>query len=206
MRPEPKKGLVQADSWSHRAPWIAMAVVVLLMMLALQLQGRIWWCKWDTPIYIWSSDVWSKHNSQHFFDPYVFTHLLHGVMFYWLGRLLFQKRISFAWLLFTAVLAESVWETVENSKYIIDRYRETTASLEYTGDSIANSVGDVIACFAGFLIAFKLRLWKSIALFLLVEILLILTIKDSLLINIVMLIRPIEAIKVWQTGGQGFFW
>jgi hypothetical protein len=102
--------------------------------------------------------------------------------------------------LFSAVLAESAWEVLENSRYVIDRYREATASLEYTGDSIANSIGDVISCFTGFLIAFKLRFWKSIAFFLLVEIALILTIKDSLLINIIMLLYPIEALKVWQMG------
>ncbi len=181
-------------------PWVAMVVCVIAMMIVLDLNGRIWWCKWDSPIYLWSSDVWSKHNSQHLFDPYMFTHLLHGVAFYWLGRLLIRKRISFAWLLFTAVLVESAWEVIENSAFIINRYREATASLEYFGDSIMNSVGDVLACFAGFLIAFKLRLWKSLILFVIVEILLVITIKDSLLINILMLIYPIEAIKVWQVG------
>ncbi|NNE65073.1 MAG: DUF2585 family protein [Pyrinomonadaceae bacterium] len=201
MKPEPKKGLIQTDSWDHRMPWVAMGICLIAMAVILHFQGRLWWCRWDSPLYLWSSDVWSKHNSQHLFDPYMFTHLLHGVAFYWLGRLLFQKRISFAWLLFTAVLAESIWEVVENSAFIIDRYRESTASLEYFGDSILNSVGDVIACFTGFMIAFKLRLWKSLAFFVLVELILILTIKDSLLINIVMLIYPIEAIKVWQTGG-----
>ena len=178
-----------------------MGVVVIAMALILNFQGRIWICKWDSPFYLWSSDVWSKHNSQHLFDPYMFTHLLHGVAFYWLGRLIIQKRISFAWLLFTAIFLESIWEVVENSAVVIDRYREATASLEYFGDSILNSVGDVIACFAGFLIAFKLRLWKSLAFFLLVEIALILAIRDSLLINILMLIWPVEAIKVWQMGG-----
>jgi len=182
-------------------PWIAMFVCVALMVVTLHFQGRIWWCKWDWPIYLWSSDVWSKHNSQHLFDPYMFTHLLHGVALYWLGRLLFQKRISFAWLLFTAVLAESIWELVENSAMVIERYRSSTASLEYFGDSITNSIGDVISCIAGFLIAFKLRLWKSLAFFVLVEVILILTIRDSLLINIIMLLFPIDAIKIWQMSG-----
>ena len=201
MKPEPKKGLFQNDTWDHRLPWVLMGVVVIVMAVVLNFQGRIWVCKWDSPLYLWSSDVWSKHNSQHLFDPYMFTHLLHGVAFYWLGRLIIQKRISFAWLLFTAVFLESVWEVVENSAFVIDRYREATASLEYFGDSILNSVGDVIACLAGFLIAFKLRLWKSLAFFLIVEIALILAIRDSLLINILMLLWPIEAIKVWQMGG-----
>lgn len=201
MKQEPKKGIFQNDTWQHRMPWVAMVICVIAMMMVLHVNGRIWWCKWDSPFYIWSSDVWSRHNSQHLFDPYMFTHLLHGVAFYWLGRLLIQKRISFAWLLFTAVLVESAWEVIENSAFIINRYREATASLEYFGDSIMNSVGDVLACFVGFLIAFKLRLWKSLFFFVIVEIFLVLTIKDSLLINILMLIYPIEAIKAWQVGG-----
>lgn len=202
MKNPPAKGLFQNDSWQHRMPWFAMAFCVTSMIIILNFNGRLWWCRWDSPFYIWSSDVWSKHNSQHLFDPYVFTHLLHGVAFYWLGRLLLQKRISFAWLLCTAVFVESLWEVIENSAFVINRYREATASLEYFGDSIINSVGDVIACFAGFLLAVKLRLWKSLILFVLVELILILAIRDSLVINIIMLIYPIEAIKAWQTGGS----
>ncbi len=175
-----------------------MIAVIVLMAIVLAWQGRIWWCRWDTPIYLWSSDVWSKHNSQHLFDPYAFTHLLHGFMFFWLARLIFSHRIGFAWMLFTAVLGESAWEIFENSKYVIELYRTNTVSLEYFGDSIANSIGDVIACIIGFFVAYRLRVWRSIIVFLLIEAILILTIKDSLLINIIMLIHPIEAIKTWQ--------
>lgn len=180
-----------------------MLSAIVLMMILLASQGRIWWCKWDTPLYIWSSDVWSKHNSQHFFDPYFFTHILHGFLFYWLARLILNRRIAFAWMLLVAVIGECGWEVLENSKFVIDKYRENTASLQYTGDSIANSIGDVIACIAGFLIAYKLRVWRSIILFVIIEIVLIVTIRDSLLINIIMLIYPIEAIKIWQTSGIG---
>ncbi len=199
--PKNQKPLIQTDSWKYELPWILMVGVIILMALILASQGRIWWCRWDTPIYIWSSDVWSKHNSQHYLDPYVFTHVLHGFLFYWAAKLIFQKRISFAWLLLGATVGESAWEVVENSEYIIELYRANTASLEYVGDSIANSVGDVVACIVGFLIAYKLKVWRSILLFFIIEAILVLTIKDSLLINILMLIHPIEAIKVWQSGG-----
>lgn len=171
------------------------------MAIIRDAEGGIWWCKWDSPIYIWSSDIWSKHNSQHLFDPYAFTHVLHGFIFYWLARLIFRKRISFAWTLFAAVLGESIWELIENSRYVIELYRANTASLEYFGDSIANSIGDVIACFTGFYVAYRMQVWRSIIVFFLIEIILVLTIKDSLLINIIMLIHPIEAIKTWQMGG-----
>ena len=98
-------------------------------------------------------------------------------------------------------MIESSWEIAENSTYVINRYREVTISLDYFGDSIINSMSDIVCCATGFVIAYKLRFWKSLALFLATESVLIYWIHDSLLINIVMLIYPIEAIKVWQMGG-----
>ena len=194
------------DKKTDYLPWILMALVVLAMVLTLSIQGRIWWCKWDTPIYIATLQAWGTHTSQHFFDPYSWTHALHGFLFLWGLQLIFhnilKKKISFAWLLFFAILAEASWEILENSQFIIEKYREQTASLDYTGDSIANSIGDIIACAFGFVVAYKLQFRWALAVFLLVEIILILTIKDSLLINILMLIYPVEAIKIWQTSGQ----
>lgn len=187
-------------------PWILMGLVLIVMVLALWANGRIWWCRWDTPVYFATLDAWSKHTSQHFFDPYAATHVLHGFLFLWGLQIIFHKilskKISFAWLLFLAVFAEAAWEVLENSSYIINLYRENTASLDYFGDSIANSFGDIIACAVGFLIAYRLKFWLSLALFLALEIVLILTIRDSLLINIIMLIYPIDAIKIWQTSAQ----
>jgi len=183
-----------------------MFSVVALMCIVLSTQGRIWFCQWDSPLYLWSSDVWSKHNSQHLFDPYLFTHLLHGFIFLWGLQLvvhkIFGKKLSFAWLLFFAVFIEAIWEVVENSKYVIELYRANTASLDYFGDSVLNSFGDILACAVGFVIAYALKLRWAIVVFLLVEIALILTIKDSLLINILMLVYPLEAIKIWQTAGH----
>lgn len=180
-------------------------MILVVMVVSLSVQGRIWWCKWDTPLYFATLDAWSKHTSQHFFDPYAFTHILHGFLFLWALDLIVHKilgkKISFAWLLFIAVFAESAWEVLENSQTVIGRYREQTASLDYFGDSIANSLGDVVACAAGFILAYRLKFWLSLALFIIIEIILILTIHDSLLINIIMLIYPLEAIKIWQIGG-----
>lgn len=196
--------LLQHEKRTDYLPWILMALTVIVMCVVLATQGRLWWCRWDSPLFLWSGDVWSKHNSQHLFDPYLFTHLLHGFLFCWVLGLLFhkilRKNLSFAWLLMLSVLAEGIWEIVENSQYVIEIYRANTASLEYFGDSILNSFGDVLACAAGFVIAYNLRLRWSITLFLLVELVLVLTIKDSLLINIVMLIYPVDAIKAWQMG------
>jgi hypothetical protein len=118
-------------------------------------------------------------------------------MFLWLARLIFYK-LSAAWRFFIAIFVESAWEVLENTNYIIEKYRENTASLDYFGDSIFNSVGDVLACAAGIWIAFKLGWWKSLAFFLLTEIVLLLWIRDGLLLNILMLIYPLDSVKNWQ--------
>lgn len=189
------------ESRTDYLPWLLAIIIIAATVIVLYWQGRIWWCKWDAPYLLWSSDAWSKHSSQHLFDPYSFTHLLHGLLFYAASFLIFRRRLSLAWLLFITVFAESGWEILENSKAVIERYRTATFSLDYFGDSIVNSFGDILSCTAGFLVAHKLAFWRSLFLFALVEIILIFTIRDSLLINIIMLIHPIEAIKTWQTGG-----
>jgi hypothetical protein len=182
----------------HR-PWIAIAVVVIAAVVILNLEGRQWWCPaGDLPPWAW--DIWTQHNSQHLIDPYSFTHVLHGVLEFWILGLLFP-RLRPVWRLFVAALVESSWEVAENSSYFIARYREETISLNYFGDSIINSISDIICCATGFTIAYKLRFWWSMVLFVLTEVVLIVWIHDSLIINFIMLIRPIEAIKKWQMGG-----
>lgn len=177
-------------------PLIAVLTILILMIVVLRAEGRIWWCELgDYAPYV--NDAWSRHTSQHLFDPYSFTHILHGVLFCGLIALVFRKLAS-AWRFVVAVLAESAWEVLENSNQIIGHYRANTASLEYFGDSVFNSVGDVLACGLGFWIAYKLGWLRSIIFFLLTEIALIFWIHDSLLINILMLVYPVEWIKNWQ--------
>jgi hypothetical protein len=175
---------------------LAFAALVL-MIVVLRVQGRIGWCKFgDYAIYV--NEAWnSSHTSQHFLDPYTFTHILHGVMFFWLAGVLFSK-LSAGWRFLIAVGAEAAWEVLENSAYIIEKYRENTASLDYFGDSIFNSIGDVLACALGFWIALKLGWWKSLAFFLLTEIVLLWWIRDGLLLNILMLVYPLDAVRNWQ--------
>lgn len=174
---------------------IAVAVVIL------HWQGRVVWCQIGdySP---WSWDIWSPHTSQHIIDPYSFTHVFHGVIEFWLIGLVFRK-VPIAWRLLIAVMIESSWEILENSTFIIQRYRESTISLDYFGDSIINSIADILFCAVGFVIAYKLRFWRSLALFIITEIVLIIAIRDSLIINIIMLVYPIDAIKQWQLGGLG---
>jgi len=169
------------------------------MAVVLWLQGRIWWCKQgDWAIYI--NQAWgSSHTSQHLLDPYFLTHVLHGVGFFWITGLVMTK-FAVEWRFVAAVVLEACWELLENSNFIIEKYRQNTASFDYFGDSVVNSVGDVAACSLGFWAAVRLGMWKSLALFVTVELFLILWIRDSLLINIVMLVYPLDAIKHWQLG------
>jgi hypothetical protein len=191
--------LFRFDDKRDYFPFIAVGVVVIAAVVSLNLLGRVWWCQAGdyTP---WSWEIWTAHNSQHVIDPYSFTHVLHGVLEFWLIGLVFKK-MPMAWRFFLAVLIEGSWEVAENTNYIINRYREETISLDYFGDSIINSIADIICCASGFAIAYWIRFWRSAALFLLTEAILVLTIRDSLIINIVMLIYPLDAIKKWQIGG-----
>ena len=189
---------LQEDSLFTTKTLIACFAATLLAVVILHLNGRVWWCQAGdySP---WSWDIWSRHNSQHIVDPYSFTHILHGVLEFWLIGLVFKK-VPLAWRLVIAVMIEGSWEIIENSSFIINRYREATISLDYFGDSILNSISDIACCATGFVVAYKLRFWKSAALFIATEAILILTIRDSLIINIIMLFYPIEAIKLWQIG------
>jgi hypothetical protein len=133
------------------AAWLCIAAVLVLTVLLLRLEGRLWWCACRTPT-PFSVSVHSSHNSQHLLDPYSFSHLLHGVIFFWVLYLLFP-RVQFGWRLLIALVIEAGWEVMENSPLIIARYRAATASLGYSGDTIVNSTGDVLSCALGFFLA-----------------------------------------------------
>ncbi len=184
----------------QRRLWLSAAIVVLLVLTALQLnsQGRLWLCSCGE-LYLWAGDINSPHNSQHLLDPYSFTHLLHGLAFFWLLTLA-AGRLSPEWQVGLTVLMESIWEVVENSRFIIERYREATIALGYEGDTIVNSLSDIAICTGGFLLGVYLGLRRSIVLFAATEVVLAFWIRDGLWLNIVMLIYPFEAIKSWQMG------
>lgn len=179
-------------------PVSSIIICVLLMVIELYLQGRVWWCKVGD-LSPWSSDIWTAHNSQHFFDPYTFTHILHGVLYFWIIDLIFRE-MPLRWKFFLVVLVECAWELLENSNFVIERYRAATISLDYYGDSILNSLSDVLSCGFGAFLAYKLRFWRSLVYFMLTEIILLFWIRDNLTLNIIMLVYPIEAVKNWQIG------
>ena len=178
--------------------WPALAIVASFVATAilLRLEGRLWICSCGT-VRFWSGKVCSSDNSQHFLDPYSFTHVLHGFMFFWLITWL-APRLKASWQLALAVAVEALWEVFENTNFIIDRYRSETAALGYNGDTVVNSFGDILCCLVGFLIARRLGLRRSLIAFAALELILIVWIRDSLLLEILMLIVPIDAVRAWQ--------
>jgi hypothetical protein len=178
--------------------WATLAIVasVLATALLLRAEGRLWICACGN-IQVWSGQICSANNSQHFLDPYSFTHILHGFLFFWLIAGLLG-RVGASWQLALAIAIEGLWEVFENTNFIIERYRSETAALGYNGDTIVNSFGDILCCLIGFVIARRLGWRRSLIAFALLELVLIVWIKDSLLLEILMLVIPIDAIRSWQ--------
>ena len=175
-----------------------MVGVFLGMIVALRLQGRLWTCSCGY-VRLWAGNIYSADNSQHLFDPYTFTHVTHGFLLLGIVHLLFPM-LSEIWKFTVALSTEMLWEAIENTTVVIERYRSETVSIGYVGDTILNSVGDVLACVLGILIARRLGLTRTIALAALIELILLLTVRDNLLLNILMLVYPVEAIRAWQAG------
>lgn len=179
-------------------PLLAIGGALVAAMFQLRNQGRSWWCSCGQP-FLWAGDIWSSDNSQHLLDPYAFTHVLHGFVFFWLLSWLLP-RMPRLWQLSLAILLEALWEVFENTEFTIQRYREATAALGYFGDSVANSLGDVVTCGIGFWIAQRLGFLWSLLAFVAIELVLLIWIRDSLILEVLMLIYPIDAIKSWQVG------
>ena len=182
----------------RRWVWLSVAtgLVLLAMIVLLRVEGRRLLCACGH-FAVWVSDWCSSNTSQQLLDPYSFTHVLHGFLFFWLIALLF-KRMPRGWQFWLAMLLESAWEVFENTSFVINKYRTETAALGYTGDTIVNSLGDLTCALIGFVIARQLGVLRSLIVFVLLEAILIFWIHDSLLLQILMLVRPIEALKLWQ--------
>ncbi|MBX9587971.1 MAG: DUF2585 domain-containing protein [Hyphomonadaceae bacterium] len=162
--------------------------------------GRIPMCKCGT-IKLWHGGRGDSEMSQHLTDWYTYSHVLHGVIFYFLLWAIFRGRLSVAARLVIATLIEGAWEIFENTPFTINRYRTQTVSRDYFGDSIVNSVGDMLAMVVGFLISARLPPWVTVFLLIATELVLLYLIRDNLLLNIIMLIYPLEWIKQWQSAG-----
>lgn len=185
------------------AAYAAVAVGVIVALAAtLLLMGRVPWCECGV-VKLWHGQVISPENSQHIADWYSPSHMIHGILFY-AGLTFIARRVAFdmpvAARFIGAVAIESAWEIFENTSFVINRYREATIALDYFGDSVLNSVSDVLFMSLGFGLAARLPIWVTVALILGMEIFVGFFIRDNLALNVIMLLYPVEAIKTWQMG------
>ena len=196
--------------WPLRiSKYSALIALILFAGFALILlaMGRPAICSCGT-VKLWHGIVQSSENSQHIADWYSMSHIIHGLIFFGIGRLLrkrFPKLLPLGVILCMSILVEGAWEVLENSPVIIDRYREATISYGYEGDSIINSMADIAWMIFGFFLASRLP-WKvTLTIALIFELFTGYMIRDNLALNILMLAVPIEAVKDWQAAGSGYW-
>lgn len=185
-----------------RSKRAAVAAIVLLAATALllYLMGRPPICTCGA-IDLWVGEPNSSRTSQMLSDWYSPSHIVHGFLFF-AGLWLVGRRWPLERRFLVALAIEAAWEIVENTPLIINRYREETAALGYTGDSVLNSMSDIAMMIGGFLVARRLPVWASVAIVLVLELVPLFVIRDNLTLNVWMLLAPNEALKAWQSGGS----
>ena len=187
-----------AEAVSLRAYLLIGAGIIVVQGLVLLAMGQPPICACGT-VQLWHGLASSPETSQHLTDWYTYSHVLHGFGFYLLLWLVFP-RAPLGLRLALALGLEAGWEVLENTPFIIDRYREQALAQGYFGDSIVNSASDTLAVAFGFLLAWRLPVWAAIVLVIGVELFLVFLIRDNLTLNIIQLIYPSEIISGWQTG------
>jgi hypothetical protein len=183
---------------TRRTAIAAFALIALAASIELAM-GRYPICTCGR-VTLWVGARDSPQTSQMLTDWYSLSHIVHGLIFYALLWLLF-RRSPVQWRFLAAVAIEAVWEVIENTPMVIDRYRATTAALGYSGDSVVNSVSDMLMMCLGFLLARRLPVWASVALLVALELIPLAVIRDNLALNILNLIAPNAAVAAWQARG-----
>ncbi len=176
--------------------WAAVAVAIAAILILIAI-GRPPICTCGT-IELWGAS--GPEQSQMLADWYSASHLVHGFLFFGALWLAAGKQISVGWRFVIALVFEATWEVIENTPMVIDRYREATVALGYTGDSILNSASDIAMMAVGFLLARRLPLWSTVAVVIALELIPLIVIRDNLTLNVLMLLAPSETIRLWQSG------
>jgi hypothetical protein len=177
---------------------LIVAGIILAAALALYLMGHPLICKCGY-VKLWHFDVVSSENSQHLIDWYTPSHLIHGFLFY--GALWLLSRfvpLSFAMRLILAVAIEAAWEVIENTDFVINHYREMTISLDYYGDSVINSVSDILVMLLGYFMAARLPVWLTVTIAIALELFVGVMIRDNLTLNVLSFVWPLDAVLDWQ--------
>ena len=174
------------------------AGLILATAMVLYGMGHPLTCKCGY-VKLWHFQEVSSENSQHIFDWYTTSHVIHGFLFYFLCWLV-VPRASFGTRLILAILLEAGWEIAENTDYVIDRYREATVALDYYGDSVLNSVSDILFMVVGFVLAALLPVWLTAVISVAFEVFTGLMIRDGLALNVLMLLWPSETVLKWQNS------
>jgi Protein of unknown function (DUF2585) len=191
-----------ASSRSGRRRWrvatLAVLTVIVVTAAIEYAMGRVPICRCGY-VKLWHGVVYSAENSQHLTDWYTFSHLIHGIGFYAVLSAV-ARRLPLAVRLVLAVVMEAAWEVLENTPMVIDRYRTVTIALDYYGDSVLNSVSDILAMLVGFAMARRLPVRATLALVAAMEVGVGAMIRDNLTLNIIMLIHPLDVIRRWQSG------
>lgn len=176
-------------------PAIAIVATASAILLAI---GRPLICKCGS-VDLWVASTTSAKTNQMLSDWYSASHIVHGFLFYGLLWLVLRRWPAERRFLI-ALFIEAAWEVAENTPMIIDRYREATVALGYTGDSLLNSLSDIAMMGVGFLAARKLPLWVSILAVAILELVPLYVVRDNLTLNVWMLLAPNDAVRAWQAG------
>ncbi len=180
---------------------LAAAVLLVLQVTVLHLFGQPL-ISASGRILLWTGDPLSAETSQQLTDWYSFSHLIHGVILFWLLRWL-APDWPLAARLVTAMGIEIAWEIAENSPAVIQHYRQQALAVGYVGDSILNSLSDTAMMSCGFWLASRLRAPYVVAAAVALEIFTAVMIRDNLSLNVINLLAPpgwapIRAIHDWQ--------
>ncbi|WP_238366377.1 DUF2585 family protein [Mesobacterium pallidum] len=179
-------------------PFVVTALVTLGSAIILLGMGRAPWCPCGY-VLPWYGPLGTDQGNMHLTDWYTPSHIIHGILFFG-ALLLVARRMPLGWRLVIATLVEAAWEVTENTNMVIDRYREVTVSADYNGDSVLNSMVDIVAMWLGFWLARKLPVWATVAVVIGFEALTMLLIRDGLALNVLMLVAPSQAVLDWQAG------
>lgn len=180
-----------------KSGWLVGAILIAAAGVLLAM-GRSAICPCGT-VRLWWGAVQSEQNSQQLSDWYSFSHVIHGFLFYGMGWLALRRWPWHARLV-AATAIEAGWEILENSPIIIDRYRSVTMAFGYSGDSVLNSLSDIVMMILGFAVARRLPGWATAALAVGFELFTLWAIRDNLTLNVLMLVHPVDAIRVWQAA------